>query len=683
MALRSYEKNVGPGSHKPISGSAGTPMHQALANHTRCSERTLRYFESFVPFSDRERDTDSLWELFEQQVAERPNTPAVHTPSGPVTYQQLSEKAQRVEAEVADFAIAGGGCIGILIDSGEQMLASVLGALKASAPFVPIDPTVVPMARAKYVLDDADVRLVLTTRSHLEYSREAAGTVPVSCVEDLAQTGSREKPARVRRESHGDIAWIIYTSGSTGEPKGVVQSRRNVVHFITTEADACGICPDDRMAVTFSSSVNFWFRETLSALCKGATIYPINLPAGGFRELEQTLSRDQITLLALVPSLFRRFVPSLSAPPPHLRLIKVGGEPVLRSDFELYREKLGKRCIFLNRFGTTETAPVRYHFLDHDSHVSETYVPIGYPVTGSDIRIVDSDGEEAPRGETGEIVIRSPFLALQYWKRPRITGTTFREDPEDPSERLYFTGDLGLKRPDGCVVHLGRKDNQVQIHGYRVELAEIEMRLRSHPNVAEAAAAARTDNTGETRLTGYVVAHSQAPTISALKAHVLESLPGYMLPQEWLFLEELPKTPNGKLYRKALPIPTDPRSNDPSSDVPMPTSSMEVTIAKHWRRAIPNVERISVQDRFFDLGGDSLGAMQTIVAIEAEVGVEISPLDMGRQSLGQLARYCEDRQNRARESPRGILARFRQLKDRWAPATSQPSTRIKDELDRE
>ena len=636
-------------------------MHDSRADHDRSRERARRRFDSFIPFSDQERATDSVSHLFELQVARSPHAAALSTARGSTTYAQLGAQVNLVATTITAHSAQARKRIGIVMDNGEAMIASVLGALKANVPFVPIDPTGAPTARAAYVLDDAEVGLVLTSRPHLSYARDAAGSRPIVDVEGLKDATFEEELITRNDTPVGDVAWIIYTSGSTGEPKGVVQTRRNVVHFVTTEADAYGICPDDRMAVAFSSSVNFWYRETLSALVKGATIFPVKLNEVGFSGLERTLVDNRITLVTLVPSLFRQFAPTLSSALPDLRLLKVGGEPVLRSDFELYREKLGKECVFLNRFGTTETAPVRYHFLDHDSQVSETYVPIGYPVSGSDITIMDVDGAEVPNGETGEIVVRSRYLALSYWQRPEITAAAFRPATERPSERHYFTGDVGMKRPDECVVHLGRKDNQVQVHGYRVELAEIEMRLRDHTDVVDAAAAALPDDNGETRLIGYVVAGSETPPVSVLRAHLAQSLPRYMVPHEWVFLRELPRAPNGKIYRKALPIPTGLDSDEAPADFVAPASKMEVLIAAHWRRALRDAERIGIHDNFFDLGGESLGAMQAIVAIEAETGVEISPLDMGRQTLGQLARSCEERQQKVGPSPGGLRSWFRRV----------------------
>ena len=641
-------------------------MHDAQADHERSRERARNGFESFVPFTDEERASDCVSHLFELQVARSPDATALSTPRGSTTYAQLNAQADRIASHIAARSTQGGMRVGLMMDNGEAMIASVLGALKANVPFVPIDPTSAPTARAAFVLDDSEVSVVLTTPTHLSYARDAAGERTIIDVDGLADTSSDEALPIPVDAPHDDVAWIIYTSGSTGEPKGVVQTRRNVVHFVTTEADAYGISSDDRVAVAFSSSVNFWYRETLSALVKGATIHPVKLSEVGFGGLERALVDNRITLVTLVPSLFRQFAPGLSSPLPDLRLLKVGGEPVLRSDFELYRKKLDHGCVFLNRFGTTETAPVRYHFLDHHSQVFDTFVPIGYPVPGSDIAIMDPEGVEVSAGETGEIVVRSRYLALNYWHRPEITAATFRPAQDDPSERLYFTGDVGRKRPDGCVVHLGRKDNQVQVHGYRIELAEIEMRLRDHADVVDAAAAALSDEAGDTRLIGYVVAGRDTPAVAALRTHLAESLPPYMVPHHWVFLQELPRAPNGKIYRKALPIPTGLDSDDPSSDFVPPASTMEILIATHWRRALRDAERIGVHDNFFDLGGESLGAMQAIVAIEAETGIEISPLDMGRQTLGQIARSCEERQRRVSVPSRGPRSWIRRLLSRLA-----------------
>jgi acyl carrier protein len=407
---------------------------------------------------------------------------------------------------------------------------------------------------------------------------------------------------------------------------------------------------------------------------KGASAYPVNMQVQGFAGLAKTLIEHKITIFALVPSLFRQFAVTVSAPLPHLRVIKLVGEPTLRTDVDLYKRFFPRECVLINRFGTTETAPVRYYFMDHESDVTDAHAPIGYPVPGSDLVILDSHGVEVSPGDVGEIVIRSRHLATGYWNKPEITHVTFKPDPQDPSQRIYMTGDMGLMRPDGCVVHLGRKDQQVQIRGYRVELAEIEITIRELEEVADGAVAALDDGGGETYLVGYVVPNGPIPPVSLLRDQLSGKLPSYMIPGRWVFLDDFPRGPNGKLHRKALPAPEAIRAELPDSFVE-PATPMEQLVAEKWKRVLKDVDRIGVYDRFFDLGGESLGAMRVIDWLETETGVQLSPIDMGRQTLGQLASFYQSHQTRApRQSSEGSTGLLEMIARRiFRRAPSGPS----------
>ncbi len=605
--------------------------------HERARARAVHPSSAYVAFTTEQLNRSAV-ELFEGQAARAPAALAVAEDGGSWCYGELDTGAEGVAGRI--LATCGGrdARVAIMIDSCAAMVAAVLAALKAGVTFVPIDPSSTPAERAGYLLRDSGSTLVLTTTRHLPFAREVADGLDV--VDVGAIDADPKHSFRPRKPSPDDIAWIIYTSGSTGQPKGVAQPYRNLVHFLATEAEAYRICAEDRCAVVFSSSVNFWYRETLSALIQGASVHLVDMRTKGFSGLAATLIDQRITLMTMVPSLFRKFAPTVRLPLPSLRVIKVGGEPVLRTDFDAFKRTLPRGCVFINRFGSTETAPVRYHFLDHDSEVTDTHLPIGYPVPGSELLILEPDGTELPPDEMGEIVVRSPFLAACYWNKPEITEATFRPDPDHPGERLYWTGDMGLKRPDGGVVHLGRRDNQVQIRGYRVEIAEIEIRLRELDGVVDAAAAAVEGDGAETALVGYIVPGEVRPSVTTLRDALRAKLPAYMVPTRWVFLQALPRAPNGKLHRKALPPPAAPEATDVDA-YGAPSTAMERLIAGYWKKVLRDVKHIGLQDRFVDLGGDSLGAMRVIILIESDTGVQVSLIAFWSQTLGQLAAYCD------------------------------------------
>ncbi len=622
--------------------SASVQTSTARQAHDRAQARAVHPAGTYVGFAEDELG-DSPAKLFERQVGRTPDALAVVDDDGRWTYSELNKWANSIARLMLRESNSDDGRVGLLIGNSPTMVASVLAALKAGRTFVPVDPVTTPMERIRYILQDSGAELVLTTEPHLALAKGAGEGLKVLDVGALEGYAGLESPGQ--SPGADDIAWIIYTSGSTGQPKGVTQTCRNVVHFLATESAVYRICPDDRYAVPFSSSVNMWYRETLSALVKGATTYPVDMHVKGFVGLAKSLIEHEITIFALVPSLFRKFAETLSGPLPSLRVIKLVGEPTLRTDFDLYKRFFPEECILINRFGTTETAPVRYYFMDHESDVTDTHAPIGYPVPGSDLLLLDSHGVEVPPGEVGEIVIRSRYLATGYWDKPEITQVTFKPDPQDASQRLYMTGDMGLMRPDGCVVHLGRKDDQVQIRGYRVELAEIEMALRGIEEVEDAAVAALDDGGGGTYLVGYVVANGPSPSVSLLADQLSGKLPSYMIPGRWVFLDEFPRGPNGKLHRQGLPAPETIQTEPPDSFVE-PATPMERRVARNWKKVLKDVDQIGVHDRFFDLGGESLEAMQVISWLEAETGAQLSPIDMARQTLGQIASFYQSHQTR-------------------------------------
>jgi len=601
--------------------------------HDRVRAGAVHPAGTYIDFTPREL-LDSPAGLFERHASQNPDAQAIVTGDGCWTYSALNSWANGIARVLLADSHAEAGPVGLLIDNSPAMVASVLAALKAGRTFVPVDPATTPMDRMHYILQDSGASLVLTTGAHLDLAKRAIGGLDALDVGALEQERQCENPDT--KPGADDVAWLIYTSGSTGRPKGVAQTYATIMHFLATESAAYHICPDDRYAVSFSSSVNMWYRVTLSALVKGASIYPVDMDARGFSGLSECLTEHEITLFAQAPSLFRQFAVTVRDPLPHLRVVKLIGEPTLRTDVDLYQRFFPRSCVLINRYGTTETAPVRYYFMDHDSEVSSAHAPIGYPVPGSDLLLLDSDGAEVTRGEAGEIVIRSQHLAASYWNRPEITDATFKPDPHDDSQRLYLTGDVGSMGADGCVLHLGRKDHQVQIRGYRVELAEIEITIRELEEVADGAVSAVSTGEGETYLVGYVVPNGPTPPVSLLRDQISAKLPSYMIPSHWVFLDEFPRGENGKLLRKALPAVEAVRAETPEAFVE-PATPMERRVAKNWKKVLRHVDRIGVNDRFFDLGGDSLAAMQVLTWLERETGVQLNPIDMARQTLGQIA----------------------------------------------
>jgi acyl-coenzyme A synthetase/AMP-(fatty) acid ligase/acyl carrier protein len=336
------------------------------------------------------------------------------------------------------------------------------------------------------------------------------------------------------------------------------------------------------------------------------------------------LIEDEITVYHSVTTLFRYLANTLTGVEkfPKLRLIILGGEPVLRREVTLYEKYFSSDCLLSTGLGSTETGTARVFLIDKKTEVNSNMMPpLGYEVEDKDILLLDDAGAEVDLGDIGEIAVKSRYLALGYWQNPTLTQAAFVPEPAGGSERIYRTGDLGRLLPDGCLVHLGRKDFQVKIRGYRIELAEIEMALIDTGTLKEAIVLAREDSFGEKRLIAYVVPNQAAPSIQELYSFLIERLPDYMLPSTFVFLDTLPLTPGGKVDRRALPAPDKTRPDLKTTFV-APSTPVEKRLAGIWAEVL-NKEPVGIHDNFFELGGNSLLATQVISRISDALSVAL------------------------------------------------------------
>jgi acyl-coenzyme A synthetase/AMP-(fatty) acid ligase/acyl carrier protein len=361
-------------------------------------------------------------------------------------------------------------------------------------------------------------------------------------------------------------------------------------------------------------------------LLNGAALYPYRVQQEGVADLAAWLNQEAITLYFSIPVLFRQFVGSLSGQQrfPHLRIIQLGSDRVTRGELDLYKGHFSTDTVLIVRFGTTETGTLRRMFFEVTSPLDEGAVPVGYGIEDADISLLDQEGNDVTSGAIGEIVVKSRYISPGYWRRPDLTREVFFPDPNGGDKRTYHTGDLGRMRSDGLLYHLGRKDFQLKIRGYSVAAGEIEAVLQGQHNVKEAVVATDKPSAGSEsdRLIAYVVPfETPPPSIHALRANVGKRLPAHMIPSDFIFVESLPRTPNGKIDRQALPEPAKAR---PVLDVAFvaPQTDLEVELAELWEEIL-DVRPIGVDDNFFDLGGDSLVAMRLISHVAKRFQAEI------------------------------------------------------------
>jgi amino acid adenylation domain-containing protein len=593
---------------------------------------------TFVKFKRAEIE-QSIPVRFEQQVCNYPDRVAVKTRAHVMTYAELNRAANRVAEAILSRLGTGQEPIGLLFPKGVPLIVTILGTLKAGKICVLIDPTL-PQARLSYILKDAQANLVLTNKEYLGLANRL-----------LPERQSLEIDESDRRVlANPDIvlapdayAFIFYTSGSTGDPKGVVENHRNLLHYVMVETNDYHICPEDRLTFLVPTG-----RDIFRAALNGASVYPVDINEEGLSGLVRWLLQEEITLFSVVPSVFRRLVGTLAGDEhfPHLRLIKLMGEPMHERDVELYRKHFATNCIFANSYGPNETGLIAHYLIDRDTRVKSSMVPVGNSVEDKEVLILDEHDNELGIEQTGQIAVRSHYLSPGYWRRPDLTRAAFSPAFPTGAERLYRTGDMGVMQPDGCLMHLGRLDFQVKIRGNRVEIAEVEMAMLSLEAVKEAVVVAREDIPGFKRLVAYIVpTTTPAPTASALRTALAPKLPGYMIPSAFVSLAALPLIGLGKVDRRALPEPDHCRPRLETSYVGA-RNEPEQQLVTMWEEIL-DVRPIGIYDNFFDLGGHSLAALQIISRVILALKLELSVKALFESpTIAQMAAIIE--QNRTK-----------------------------------
>jgi amino acid adenylation domain-containing protein len=558
----------------------------------------------------------SIPRSFERQVSQHGERVAVCTREEAWTYSDLDRRAGSIASGLASELGTGSERVGLLFDHGAPMVASVLGALKAGKTYVPMDAGY-PEERLRYMAEDAQVQALVTAQAMFKRARTIVGEqCPVFAVESLY---SFEPHPSVDVDPTAP-AYILYTSGSTGRPKGVMQSHRNVQHYIAAYAKQLNLSSDDRLSQFSSFGFDAAVMDIFGALLNGATLYPVDLKSETLPEAMAWLTEQGVTIYHSTPTVFRAFTSAMrdGAELPTLRAVVLGGEEVKRGDVERFTKAFPTECSLINLYGSAEASFSCAHAVSV-GETSRARIAIGKAVDRTEIRLVNAYGGEEP--VFGEIAVRGPHVALGYWNRDEKTATAFTADAQHDGFREYRTGDLGRRLPDGAIECLGRKDFQIKIRGYRVEPGEIESLLNQYPGVVECVVAAKETETGDTYLAAYVVAESaQVLDPASLRAHVTGKLPDYMIPAAFVTLDELPKTATGKIDRRALPAPETFGAE--VGEYVAPSTLTEELLAGIWEQVLKR-PRVSVHDKFFNLGGHSLMATQVVSRIRDTFGVEL------------------------------------------------------------
>ncbi|MFC5439089.1 amino acid adenylation domain-containing protein [Rhodanobacter ginsenosidimutans] len=605
---------------------------------------------------ERTGAADTLIALLDAQVKRTPQRIAVACEGRTLSYAELDRRATAVAQALRARGVGKGQLVGVSMPRSEHMLIAVLGVMKNGAAYVPLDPAF-PEERLRYMAEHAQLRHVLTAEVDALPASVARG-LELLAIADI-ETGTHAAAALPVVEG-SDLAYVLYTSGSTGQPKGVCVSHRNLANFLTSMRAQPGIDEADVLCAVTTLSFDIAGLELYLPLIAGArVVVASDAQQRDPDALLQLLRECQASVLQTTPALLRMLADHDATGVMRKLKLLVGGEELPRATADL----LAGKCRELwNMYGPTETT-IWSTLMQVQPGPGP--VPLGRPIARTRIHILDEQRQAVPQGEVGEIWIGGDGVADGYLFRDDLTAERFRPDPfATDGSRMYRTGDLGSER-DGVLFFHGRVDHQLKVRGYRIEPGDIEAAAGTDPAVRECVAVAQPFGDNDVRLVLYVAAAVDDPAwLAQLRDRLRDRLPAYMLPQHIERLESLPKTPNGKIDRKALPLPTraaefaapSPGSAKRSTQMDL----REIYIADIWRELI-GVEDARESDNFFDVGGHSLLAVEFATRVQRERGVRIHLLDIATGTLASLARELPETAATAAPGTPSFGARLRRL----------------------
>jgi amino acid adenylation domain-containing protein len=619
---------------------------------------------AFAEFREEEVE-QSIPQRFEQIARKYGERLAVKTENQVLTYTDLNATANRVARAILSRQGSKPEAVALLLEKDGPLIVSMLGVLKAGKFFVLLDPSF-PQARIAAVLEDSQAKLVITNRQNVWLAREVAGGGRGLMEFESIDCGISKDDLRLPL-SPTALASIIYTSGSTGQPKGVMQTHRNLLHRVMLRTNTYHVCEHDRLSLLPASTSNA-ITATFVALANGAALLPFEVQRKGVARLASWLLKEEISICLISSALFRNLCENLRGNErfPYLRVLRLTSERAYKKDVDLYKEYFPSKCILSTGLSSTESGPLRKYLIDHKTVISGNEVPVGYAVKDKEVVLLDDTGKERGLNEVGEIAVSSRYLSPGYWRRPDLTAAKFLPDPKGEEERLYLTGDLGLMLSDGCLVYKGRKDFRVKVRGYGVEFAEVEKTLLEHASVREALVTGRQNPLGETELVAYFTSTQGRLTVTELRTFLEKKLPHYMIPSAFIMLDAMPITSNGKIDRRALPIPE--RSRPLDTRFVSPRNEVENILADIWSEVLL-IDRIGVNDEFLDLGGNSLAATRVLSRVFKRYQLEL-PVQSLFQSptIAEMAEVITQSRARKLNEPdlSRILAELESLSDKQA-----------------
>ncbi|MFQ4144478.1 amino acid adenylation domain-containing protein [Chlorogloeopsis sp. ULAP02] len=571
-----------------------------------------------------------IHQLFAHQVEKTPNAIAVIFEDQQLTYQELNQQANQLAHYLQKLGVKPEVLVGICVDRSIAMIVGLLGILKAGGAYVPLDPAY-PKQRLASILSDSQVSVILTQQHLLADLPDIKS--PVVCLDTdwelISQQNKQNPTSEILAEN---LVYVIYTSGSTGNPKGVMVTHRNLVNAYLAWEDAYQLrplCSSHLQMASFSFDV--FSGDMVRALCSGAKLVICK------REwllepekLYKLMHKEKVDCAEFVPVVLKHLIQYLERTGQKLdfmRLLAVGSDSWYVEDYQKIKHFLHPETRLINSYGVSEaTIDSSYFKTTPDNLLIGGLVPIGRPFANTKLYILDPYLQPVPIGVPGELYISGIGLARGYLNQPELTKQKFIPSPFD-NGKLYKTGDLARYLADGNVEFLGRVDYQVKIRGFRIELGEIESVLSQHPSVLQSVVLDQEDQSGNKRLVAYVVAKPEhILTTSDLRYFIEKKLPNYMVPAVFIMLKGLPLNPNGKVDRRALPIP-DTNRPELTENFVKPRNSIEEMIAKIFSQII-GINQVGIYDNFFELGGNSLLVIQLITQLSEAFQIELTIVDL-------------------------------------------------------
>ncbi|WP_180989558.1 amino acid adenylation domain-containing protein [Streptomyces cahuitamycinicus] len=654
---------------------------------TSCGSLVERLWTDMRPASARAERPPEAWpgsvpELVRERARREPSALAVLSDDAQLSYAELSLRADRLAGRLREWGVGAECVVTVCLDRVPELIVTLLAVLDSTGAFLPLDPAT-PRQRMVALVGETGSRLIVTSREHAPMF---AGCEARIVHAEAAKEPPAQEPPGAPRSARGprpdDLAYVIYTSGSTGPPKGVMISHRSLALSLTAVVGAYELTPSDRVLHAAALGFDTSLEQIFATLISGATLILAGTPTWAPTDLLRRLPEYGITVADLPPAYWHRIVSVADRGEmlASLRLAIIGGEIVTAKDCRAILRKIpGARLV--NAYGLTETT-ITSTLCDLNQEVlaaPDTAVsPVGRPLKGSHVHVLDAELRPVEPGRRGEIYIGGQGLARGVWRQPALTARQFLPDPHGsaPGDRMYRTGDLGRRRSDGNLEVLGRVDDQMKIRGFRVDPAEIEAALVSRPEIGQAMVVARTRDNGDRDLIAYYTPASpptdgEAARRARLRSALTEVLPGYMIPAAFHEVERMPVAASGKLDRRAVPQSGDAPTTVGADDRPLVQG-----MAQLWCQIL-GADYVGPNDDFFELGGNSLLAMEMLARTRVIFGIGVTQIrDLTRSLLRQpmLAAFAESvRQARAGTltHPDGSSVDFASETDRRIPAVGR------------